>query len=75
MPGTGGWTAQVYNLHCRIGDIGYWTGIDGVGAGVWIDLPDKQGLLYLTQHRPMDAQWYNNGVEDSDRSEALVAGL
>ena len=33
--------------HLPDGDIGYWTAFDGC-TGIWIDLPDKQGLLYLT---------------------------
>ena len=35
------------DCHLPDGDIGYWTACDG-GTGIWIDLPDKQGLLYAT---------------------------
>jgi hypothetical protein len=52
------------------GKVGYWTGMDEIfGACVWIDLPDKHGLLYVASlgHGRV---WYEGG----DRFAEKVKG-
>ena len=63
------WSDGVYNLHNPMGDVGWWISMDSVGASAWIDLPDKQGLLYLTG-RGIGRTWYDYGKECVERTES-----
>jgi hypothetical protein len=57
---------------CRnpAGGVGYWGARDEIyGAAAWIDLPDKQGLLFLSR-MGHGLVWYDLGLIFSERTDA-----
>jgi hypothetical protein len=52
------------------GDVGYWGAMDEVnGAGIWIDLPDKHGLL-IGSNMGHGRVWYEMSDRHCERLEA-----
>ncbi len=57
---------------CRnpVGGVGYWGAKDEIyGAAAWIDLPDKQGVLFLSR-MGQGLVWYDQGLIWADRTDA-----
>lgn len=64
------WTTIAWCRNPVVGNVGYWGAKDEIhGAAAWVDLPDKQGVLFLSRmgHGKV---WYDLGLIWSDRTDA-----